>query len=323
MPAVGDLDRARGAGGGAVSVSAGPVPADDLRAGIGLQPCLQRGGLPVGQQVHDLPRFRVGNHSAVYPPLAQREVINPGDLGRGSDRRVGQRHDQPQHGRGMDRHAQGAGQPGGGPPGQLQAEAGQHAQQRHAAPPVPLRHAPGLLGERGLRARRLPAAEPAHRQRYQHRPAAGRAIGHDPRIPAMDPRGHHPARRAPRLHLPAPRPDHHRVPGVLRPFHPQPAKVREQHEQQLFALPGNLQDTGGGRPRGRHGRLKRQRGSRGKRSWQTSASYRSLVARSRRHAACPQIATSRHSKPGLALSPTVTHHKIRARAQNSRKSRIS
>ena len=38
----------------------------------------------------------------------------------------------------MDRHAQGAGQPGGGPPGQLQPEAGQHAQQRHAAPPVPL-----------------------------------------------------------------------------------------------------------------------------------------------------------------------------------------
>ena len=30
----------------------------------------------------------------------------------------------------MDRHAHGAGQPAGGPPGQLQAEAGQHAQQR-------------------------------------------------------------------------------------------------------------------------------------------------------------------------------------------------
>ena len=81
----------------------------------------------------------------------------------------------------------------------------------------------------------------------------------------MDPRGHRPARRAPRLRLPAARPDHHRVPGVLRPFHPPPAKVREQHEQQLFALPGNLQDTAsGGRPRGRHGRLKRQQGSPGR-----------------------------------------------------------
>ena len=34
------------------------------------------------------------------------------------------------------------------PPGQLQPEAGQQAQQRHAAPPVPDGHAPGLLGER-------------------------------------------------------------------------------------------------------------------------------------------------------------------------------
>ena len=220
----------------------------------------------------------------------------------------------------MDRHAQGAGQPGGGPPGQLQPEPGQHAQQRHAAPPVPLRQAPGLLGERGLRARGLRAAEPAHRQRDQHRPASGRAIGHHPRIPAVNPPGHRPAGRAPRLRRPAARPDHHRVPGVLHLAYPQPAKVREQHEQQLLALSGNLQDTagGGGRPRGRHGRLKRQRGSRGKRSWQTSASYRSLVARSRRHAARPP---DRHipgttDRPNLAISPTVTHHKIRARARN-------
>ncbi len=35
MPAVGDLDRERGASGGAVSVGAGPVPADDLRPGTG------------------------------------------------------------------------------------------------------------------------------------------------------------------------------------------------------------------------------------------------------------------------------------------------
>jgi hypothetical protein len=35
------------------------------------------------------------------------------------------------------------------------------------------------------------------------------------------------------------------------------------------------------------------------------------------HAGTPhvrQIVTSRHSKPDLDLSPTVTHHKIRARA---------
>ena len=319
MPAIGDLDRARRPRLRPLSVGPGPVPADDLRTGTGLQPCLQGGGLPVGQQVHDLPGFRVGYHGAVDPALAQREVIDPGDLGRGGDRRVGQRHDQPQHGGGMDRHAQGAGQPGGGPPGQLQPEAGQHAQQRHAAPPVPLRQAPGLLGERGLRARGLQAAEPAHRQRDQHRPAAGRTIGHHPRIPAVNPPGHRPAGRAPRLRRPAARPDHHRVPGVLHLAYPQPAKVREQHEQQLLALSGNLQDTaGGGRPRGRHGRLKRQRGSRGKRSWQTSASYRSLVARSRRHAARPPDRhIPRHDQP-----PQPGHFTYRDPSQNSRKSQF-
>ena len=62
----------------------------------------------------------------------------------------------------------------------------------------------------------------------------------------MNPRGHRPAQRAPRLRRPAGRPDHHRVPGVLHLSDPQPAKVREQHEQQLLALPGNLQDTAGG-----------------------------------------------------------------------------
>ena len=283
VPAIGDLDRARRAVPGSLGVGTGAVPADDLCAGMGLQPFPQRGRLAVRQQVDHVPRLRIGHHRAVHVPLAQREVIHPGDRRRGGDRRVGQRHDQPQHGGGMDRHAHGSGQPGGGPPGQLQAEAGQHAQQRYAAPPVPLRHAIGLLGERGLRARGLRAAEPAHRQRDQHRPAAGRAIGHHPRVPAMNPRRRRSAQRAPRLCRPAGRPDHHRVPGVLHLTDPQPAKVREQHEQQLLALPGNLQDTAGGgdRPRGRHGRLKRQRGSRGERSWQTSASYRSLVARSR------------------------------------------
>jgi hypothetical protein len=35
-----------------------------------------------------------------------------------------------------------------------------------------------------------------------------------------------------------------------------------------------------------------------------------------------QIARSRHSKPDLALSLTVTHHKIRARARYLRQSQV-
>ena len=167
------------------------------------------------------------------------------------------------------------------------------------AEPVPRR--PGCLGPRGHT-----HAEPAHRQHHQHRPPAGRAIGHDPRVPAMNPRGQRTACRAPRLRRPAGRPDHHRVPGVLHTPGPQPAKVREQHEQQLFALTRDFQDTTGGgrRPGRRHGRLKRQRGSRAKRSWQVPASYRSLVAGSRRHAGrIPDRHISRNQPPVLTRPP--------------------
>ena len=163
------------------------------------------------------------------------------------------------------------------------------------------RAVPGCLGPRGHT-----HAEPAHRQHHQHRPPARRAIGHDPRVPAMNPRGQRTACRAPRLRRPAGRPDHHRVPGVLHAPGPQPAKVREQHEQQLFALTRDFQDTTGGgrRPGRRHGRLKRQRGSRAKRSWQVPASYRSLVAGSRRHAGrIPDRHISRNQPPVLTRPP--------------------
>ena len=49
----------------------------------------------------------------------------------------------------------------------------------------------------GLRAQRLQAAEPAHRQDDQQWAAACRAIGHYPRVSPVHPRGHRPARRAP------------------------------------------------------------------------------------------------------------------------------
>ena len=305
VPAVGDLGRGRGSGGGAPGVGAGPVPADHLRAGMGLQPCLQRARLAVRQQVDHAARFGVGDHGAIHLPLAQREIIDPGDLRRGVGRRVRQRHDQPQHGGGMGRHAQGGGQPGAGPPGQLHPQAGQHAQQRHAAPPVPDGQPFGLLGERDLRAARIRAAEPAHRQDDQYGAAAGRAIGHHPAVPAMHLRGHRPARRAPRLRGPAARPQHHRLPGIGHPVDPQPGKMREQHEQQLLALPGNLQDTagGGGRPPGRHGRLRRQRGSRAR---EVLADSR-VLPEPRCHITPTRRARTRSSHQTPAATPAKPH----------------
>ncbi len=112
MPAIGDLDRVRRARPGALSVVAGPVPADDLRAGMRRQPRLQRGGLPVRQQVHHVPGTHVHQHCPVDIALGQREVIDSEDLRRGRDLRLRCRGDQPQHRGRVHRDAERAGQPG-------------------------------------------------------------------------------------------------------------------------------------------------------------------------------------------------------------------
>ena len=158
------------------------------RAGMRCQPRLEAGGVPVRQQVDHVPGAHVHQHRPVYLALGQREVIDPEHLRRGGDLRLRRRCDQPQHRRGMHGDPQRPGQPGSGAPGQLQPEPGQHPQQRHAAPPVTGRHAPGLLSEGDRRAGRVPAAEPAHLQDDQHRPATHRAVRHHPRVPAVHPR---------------------------------------------------------------------------------------------------------------------------------------
>ncbi|HEV3288664.1 MAG TPA: hypothetical protein VG123_06700 [Streptosporangiaceae bacterium] len=265
MPAIGDLDRVRRARPGALGVVAGPVPADDSRAGMRRQPRLQAGGLPVRQQVDHVPGAHVYQHRPVHLAPGQREVIDPEHLRRGRDLRLRRRRDQPQHRRGVHGDPEGAGQPGGRAAGQLQPEPGQHPQQRDAAPPVPLAQPHGLLGEGDRRAGRVPAAEPAHLQHDQHRPPARRAVSHHPRIPAVHPRRLLTAPRAARHLRPARRDDHHRVPGVFHPVHAQSRQVREQHGQQRLPLLTDIPDDAGGgagRPGRQHGRLIRQRGSR-------------------------------------------------------------
>ena len=320
VPAVGYLDRARRAVAGSLGVGAGAVPADDLRAGMGLQPSGQRARLAIRQQVDHVPGLRIGHHRAVHVPLAQREVIHPGDLRRGACRRIGQRHHQPQHGGGVHGDPEGPGQPGGGAPGQLQAEPGQHAQQRDAAPPVPLAQPCGLLGEGDRRAGRVPAAEPADLQDDQHRPATRRAVRHHPRIPAVHPRRLLTAPRAACPAGPARRRDHHRMPDVFHPVHAQPRQVREQRAQQASALLGNVPDKtrGAGRPRWRHDRLRRQRGSRARGSWQTRVlpEPRCQITPARRR--YPRSSHSRHKPQAAQLRHELT---IRNTSQNSRQSR--
>ena len=265
MPAISDLDRVRCARPGALRVVAGPVPADDPRAGMRLQPRLQRGGLPVRQQVDYVCGAHVHQHRPVYLALGQREVIDPEHFRRGRDLRFRRRRDQAQHRGRVHSDPEDPGQPGGGAPGQLQPEPGQHDRQRDAAPPVPFAQPLGLLGKGDRRALGVPAAEPAHLQDDQHRPPACRAISHHARIPAVHPRRLLTAPRAARRPCPARRDDHHRVSRIFHPVHAQPRQVREQYGQQGLALLRDIPDDAGGgagRPGEQHGRLIRQRGSR-------------------------------------------------------------
>jgi hypothetical protein len=77
MPPVGDLDRVRGAGGGAFGVAAGPVPTDHLHSRVCSQPAGEGLGLTVGQHVDRLTGFHVDQDGgvAVTPPLC--ELVHP------------------------------------------------------------------------------------------------------------------------------------------------------------------------------------------------------------------------------------------------------
>ena len=79
---------------------------------------------------------------------------------------------------------------------------------------------------------------------------------------------------------------HHGVPGVGHMADLQPRQVRERRLQQLPGLRRDLRPAGRSTAcqRRRHDKMNRQRGSSAKRSWQTSASYRSLVAPRRPYA---------------------------------------
>jgi hypothetical protein len=76
MPAIGNLDRVGRARLGTLGIVAGPVPADDSRAGMRRQPRLQGGGLPVRQQVDHVPGAHIDQHRPVHLALGQREVVD-------------------------------------------------------------------------------------------------------------------------------------------------------------------------------------------------------------------------------------------------------
>jgi hypothetical protein len=84
---VGDLDRLRGSGADAVGVHAGPVLAHSLDLGVLAQPGGERGGLAVGQHVHQLAGVHVDQDGVVGLAAADREVdAEHGDMPGHGDR---------------------------------------------------------------------------------------------------------------------------------------------------------------------------------------------------------------------------------------------
>jgi hypothetical protein len=97
VEAVGDLHRVQRPAPGALRIRPGAVPADHLDPGMGPQPGPQRLRLPAGQQVKRRSGLAIDQQRAVDVAAAQGEVVHPEHPRRGRWR-VGQGHDQPQHG---------------------------------------------------------------------------------------------------------------------------------------------------------------------------------------------------------------------------------
>ena len=102
-------------------------------------------------------------------------------------------------------------------------------------------------------------------------------------------------------------------------MHAQSRQMREQRGQQAFALLTNVPDKArdAGRPRWRHDRLRRQRGSRVRGSWQTRVlpEPRCLITPTRR--SYPRSSHSQHKPQAAQPSQHLT---IRNTSQNSRQS---
>jgi hypothetical protein len=79
VEAVGDLDRVRCPGPGAVGVRAGTVPADDLDAGVSGQPVGQGPGVASFEEVQRGAGLDVDDQRAIVLAAPGREVVDPQD----------------------------------------------------------------------------------------------------------------------------------------------------------------------------------------------------------------------------------------------------
>ncbi len=92
MEPVSDLQSIGGAASGALGVGACPVPADDLHAGMAVQPVGQWPGFTRWEHVDHAVVFDAGQHGGVGLAAADREVVHA-QYPRSTEPRVGQCHD--------------------------------------------------------------------------------------------------------------------------------------------------------------------------------------------------------------------------------------
>jgi hypothetical protein len=227
---VGDLDRLRCPGPGAVRERARPVTADHLDAGVRGQPVRERPGVAALEEVERRAGLAVNQQRAVVLAAPDREVIDPEDP-RAGRLRVRDGHDQPQHDRPARRSAQPGGKPRSRPARQRHRDAPQHPSQQRGLPRVADRQSVDLLGERPAPAAGSRAEEPADGQQDLHLAPADRGVGQPPGIAAVDPARHRPALRAGRFG--GTRPGHHEQQagrhGDLLNDHPGP--MRQENPQ--------------------------------------------------------------------------------------------
>jgi hypothetical protein len=180
------------------AVAAAAIPADDLHAGVGVQPGAEGFRGPFGEHVDRPAGLDVHQHGPVHVPLAQGKIVDAQHQRRPAVR-VGRGADQPQQRRPAGRAGQPAGQPGAGPAAQGQRDRLQHCLQAASPPAIASGQARYLLGERGLGTRFVAAEEPPGPQVNKHFLAAGRGIGQLPLITAVHPPRRHAASGAGRL----------------------------------------------------------------------------------------------------------------------------
>jgi hypothetical protein len=92
MEPVGDLQSVGGTAAGALGVSAGPVPADDLHAGVADQPRSQWPGFTRGEHIDHAMVFDAGQYGGVGLAATDREVVHAQHTRR-AEPWIGQCHD--------------------------------------------------------------------------------------------------------------------------------------------------------------------------------------------------------------------------------------